>query len=472
MSGNIPTPFLTKKRTRHILITMVKKKNFDTWLKKQNREIKELVAHSDFHPTRNRTILVHGDHGKLLQVITGVNNAVELFDLSVTAGFLSNALSTEFLETTSFQIDGEGFTTEELVKAHVGWGMESYKFDTYKSKSRTSPSLQWSKGVDKLRANTFIESMYLVRNLINPPANHMGPAELEKESKILAKQHKAKVKVIKDKALIKENLPMIFAVGDSSPRRPRLIDMHWGDEKHPKLTLIGKGVCFDTGGLDIKPSQYMKHMKKDMGGAAHVLGLAHLIMALNIPVRLRVLIPAVENSISGKAFRPGDIFTSRKGLTIENTNTDAEGRLILSDSLTLASEEETDLIIDFATLTGSARAALGPDVPPFFSNCDKTSNDLQSISEKVHDQVWRMPLWQPYKRNIENKIADLVNSSGVPGDLIYSALFLESFLIDNPNWIHMDVFAWEQFGRPGRTQGAADTGMRAVFAMLEKRYGG
>lgn len=250
-----------------------------------------------------------------------------------------------------------------------------------------------------------------------------------------------------------------------------MIDLRWGNPKRPKVTLVGKGVVFDTGGVDIKPAKAMELMKKDMGGAAHVLAAARIIMALRIPVRLRVIIPAVENAVSDRAFRPSDVFTSRKGVTIENTNTDAEGRLILSDALALACEEKPDLLVDFATLTGSARVALGFEVPAMFSNNDKIAERLQKISMEVEDPVWRMPLWRPYRRVLKSGVADLINSTGQPGDLIYSALFLEHFVEEKTDWVHLDLFAWEPSGKPGRPRGGTDMGLRAVVTLIEDRYG-
>lgn len=300
----------------------------------------------------------------------------------------------------------------------------------------------------------------------------MGPEELENATKILTEKHDVELKVIKDKALLTKNFPMIFDVGNASDRRPRLIDFHWGNPKHPKVTLVGKGVCFDTGGLDIKPSQFMITMKKDMGGAAHVLGLSHMIMSLNLPIRLRVLIPAIENSVSGNAYRPSDILKSRKGLSVEVGNTDAEGRLVLADALTYACEDNPELLIDFATLTGAARIALGHDLPALFSNNDKTAHKIQTMSAKanIDDAVWNLPLWQPYRKELDSPIADISSTGGKAGATT-AALFLQEFIDNNIEWIHMDIFAWEQNGKASRPKGGADTGMRAIFAFLEDRYG-
>ncbi|MGB1077723.1 MAG: leucyl aminopeptidase family protein, partial [Bdellovibrionales bacterium] len=323
---------------------------------------------------------------------------------------------------------------------------------------------------NKKRVEAHIKSICLVRDMINTPANDLGPKELASCVQNIAKEHKAKVKVIDNQKTLEKDFPLVFTVGKASDRAPRLIDMTWGKEKDPKITLVGKGVIYDTGGLNLKPGQYMKNMKKDMGGAAHVLGIANIIMAMKLPVRLRLIIPAVENSISGPAFRPGDILKSRKGLTVENTNTDAEGRLILADALTLASEEDTEIIIDCATLTGSARAALGPDVPPFFSTNPTVAKELQALSFVEQDNLWFMPLLEQYNKTIESSIADIVNSAGSPGDLIYSALFLKKFLNRTPDWVHVDMYAWCDNPNPGRPSAGSDTGLRALYSYLEKRF--
>lgn len=461
-------PYISKKRKTHISVTALREKDFDSWLKKQRSVVKTQVKNENFSPSGTTIFVVHNERGKVKEIIGGVHDKLQLYDFARVARAIQQRFSEDFLKETSFEI--KGLRGHDLNKAYIGWGLAAYEFSTYKKPFKSAPALLWSGDVDKNHVNAMIESIFGVRSLVNLPANDLGPEELEKVANALADDFKAKIKVVKGQVLEKE-FPMINAVGDSSPRRPRLIDLNWGNAKHPKLTIVGKGVCFDTGGLDIKPSQHMRLMKKDMGGAAHAMALGRLVMAHKLPVCLRILVPAVENSVSGQAFRPGDIFTSRKGLTIENTNTDAEGRLILSDTLTLASEEAPDLIIDFATLTGSARAALGPDVPPFFSNNEKIAQDLRKVSEDVEDSVWPMPLVQGYNKLIESPIADLINSAGAPGDLIYSALFLEKFLIGKPDWIHLDIFAWENTGRAGRPKGGADTGLRATFAYLQKRYG-
>lgn len=439
--------------------------------------MKDQAAANGFKGAPRSTLIIRDAKSKVTAIITGVNAPLQYFDLAATADKIKREVAASSLKTMSFYLVCEKLTKAEIEKAHIGWGWACYRFNTYKQPDETqTPALLPAASVDKPRIEGLIRTVDTLRNMVNAPSNDCGPEELQTHTEALAKKYKAKTKTILDQALLKNNFPLIYTVGKASPRRPRLIELVWGNENHPKLTLIGKGVCFDTGGLNIKPGASMRYMKKDMGGAAHVLALADMIMALKIPVHLRVLVAAVENAINGEAFRPGDIIKSRKGLFVENTNTDAEGRLILADTITFACEDSPELIIDFATLTGSARVALGPDIPAMFCNDDTIAADLQKLSFEVEDPLWRMPLWQPYRKHNESAVADLQNSSGMPGDLPYSALFLESFLGKTksgkvPSWVHIDTYAWEQTGRPGRPSGAADCGMRAVLALIEKRYG-
>ena len=352
----------------------------------------------------------------------------------------------------------------------LGWALELYRFDPFRKTEWRKSRLVVPKGVDRMALLEQAEATFAVRDMINAPANLFGPAELEAEARLLARAHKAKIKVISGPNLSK-GFPLIHVVGASSPRKPRLIDFTWGNAKHPKVTLVGKGVCFDTGGLDIKPSSGMLIMKKDMGGAANVLGLAHLIMAAKLPVRLRVLIPAVENSISGEAFRPGDVFKTRKGLTVEIGNTDAEGRLVLCEALALADEEKPDLLIDMATLTGAARVALGPDLPPFYTDDDKLALRLAHHASAMNDPLWRMPLWRPYNAMIETPIADLNNAGqgGFAGS-ITAALFLRRFVGQAKSYVHFDIFGWTPTAKPGRPKGGEAQAMRTLFATIAERF--
>ena len=314
--------------------------------------------------------------------------------------------------------------------------------------------------------------MTLARDLINTPANDMGPADLEAAARTLAASHNAEIRAIIGDDLLAQNFPLIHAVGRAAAATaaPRLIDMVWGDNKHPHVTLVGKGVCFDTGGLDIKPESGMLNMKKDMGGAATALALAHMIMARGLKVRLRVLIPAVENSIAGGSFRPRDIYTSRKGITVEIGNTDAEGRLVLADALSLADEEKPALIADFATLTGAARVALGPDVPAFFTDDDALADELMGCAASENDPLWRLPLWRPYEAMLESKVADINNVGGSQGGAITAALFMRRFVAAE-SWLHFDLFAWSASAKPGRPEGGDCQAARALYALLAARYG-
>jgi leucyl aminopeptidase len=348
----------------------------------------------------------------------------------------------------------------------LGFALSKYRYTRYASQVAHAAELICPVGVDKANINAIISGEFLTRDLINTPANDMGPSELEEEVRKLAKKHKATISVITGDALLKQNLPMIHAVGRASARAPRLIDMRWGDNG-PSLTLVGKGVCFDTGGLNIKPGSSMGLMKKDMGGAAHVLGLAQMIMATNLKLRLRVLIPAVENAIGNSAFRPQDILTSRKGLTVEINNTDAEGRLVLADALALADETPPDLMICIATLTGAARVAVGPDIAPYFTDDAGLSHVVATAAQNVSDPVWQLPLHAPYETMIEPGIADLDNApKGGFAGAITAALFLKRFVSDTQKFIHFDCYGWQPSNAPARPKGGVGQGTRALFQAI------
>ena len=353
----------------------------------------------------------------------------------------------------------------------LGWCLELYKYDPFRATKIKAATLSAPKGVKADTVARLANAVFTVRDQVNTPANLFGPDEIEKAARLLAKKARAKIRVVTGAALAK-GFPLIHTVGLASPRKARLIDMTWGSPRDPKVTLVGKGVCFDTGGLDIKPSSGMLLMKKDMGGAANILGLAGLVMAAKLKLRLRVLVPAVENAIAGDAFRPGDVFKSRKGLTVEIGNTDAEGRLILCDALALADEEKPDLIIDMATLTGAARVALGPDLPPFYTDDDQLAADISRHGAATNDPLWRMPFWRPYDDMIATPIADLNNAGqgGFAGS-ITAALFLRRFVERAKAYVHFDIYAWVPTAKPGRPRGGESQAMRAMFSLLRKRYG-
>jgi leucyl aminopeptidase len=355
--------------------------------------------------------------------------------------------------------------------AALGWCLDQYRYDPYRPAPFKGSTLATPKGFDRTAVIASANAAFLVRDLVNTPANLLGPDALESAARKVAKAGSGKIRVVKGEAL-RRGFPLIHAVGSAAEQAPRLVDFTWGNARHPKVTLVGKGVCFDTGGLDIKPSAGMLLMKKDMGGAANVLGLAQLIMQSKLHVRLRVLLPIVENSISDEAFRPGDVYKSRKGLTVEIGNTDAEGRLILADALALADEESPDLLVDMATLTGAARVALGPDLPPFYTDDDQLADAIVRHGMAQNDPVWRLPLWRPYAEMITSPLAD-INNAGAGGfaGSITAALFLRRFVEKAKAYVHFDIFAWTPTAKPGRPKGGEAQGMRALLEVLRERYG-
>ncbi len=364
----------------------------------------------------------------------------------------------------------DGLSEAGATRAALGWALGSYRFTRYKSDVPPISELVWPDGADRAAVTAAATATWLARDLINTPAADLGPDGLAEAAVALAKEFKARHAVIVGDELIERNLPAIHAVGRAADRAPRLIDLTWGRKSAPKVTLVGKGVCFDTGGLDLKPSRAMALMKKDMGGAAVALGLARMIMAARLPVRLRVLIPAVENSVSGNAMRPRDVLQTRKGVTVEVGNTDAEGRLILADALALAVEEEPALLLDFATLTGAARSAVGTEIAALFSPDDALAESLCRHGVSEDDPVWRLPLWRPYRRLIDSPVADINNAGDSPyAGAITAALFLSEFVADGVPWAHFDIMAWNVGNRPGRPEGGEAMAMRAAFAAIKER---
>jgi leucyl aminopeptidase len=354
--------------------------------------------------------------------------------------------------------------------AALAFALGCYRFTRYRKAEPRSIKLDLPQSVAREDLEHIVEGVTLARDLINTPANDMGPAQLEQAARKLAARHAATITAVVGDELLEQNFPLIHAVGRAAAAAPRLIDLSWGEAAHPRVTLVGKGVCFDTGGLDIKPETGMLNMKKDMGGAATALALAHMIMARGLKLRLRVLIPAVENAIAGASFRPRDIYTSRKGVTVEIGNTDAEGRLILADALALADEDKPALIADFATLTGAARVALGPDVPAFFTDDDRLADDLMRAAKTENDPLWRLPLWRPYESMLESKVADINNVGGSQGGAITAALFMRRF-VSAQSWVHFDLFAWTPSAKSGRPEGGECQVARALYVLLAARYG-
>jgi leucyl aminopeptidase len=378
------------------------------------------------------------------------------------------------LPVATYRVDAD-LSPKEADTAALGWALGSYSFDRYRENGKIFANLLWPKTARRDHIESTAQATRLVRDLITTPASDMGPADLAKAAAGVAKAFDADFRILVGDELLEHNYPSIHAVGRAAAadRQPRLIDFTWGLADARKVTLVGKGVCFDTGGLDLKPASGMKMMKKDMGGGAHVLGLAHMIMAAQIPVRLRVLIPAVENSVSGNAMRPLDVIKTRQGLTVEIGNTDAEGRVVLSDALAEACSEKPELIVDFATLTGAARVALGTGLPALFANDDKLAADAMRLGCQTGDPVWHMPLWRPYRKLIDGAVADISNSPSVPqGGAITAALFLNEFVDSEIPWVHLDVMGWNSRSTPGRPEGGEAMGMRAMYAVIAERFGG
>jgi leucyl aminopeptidase len=424
----------------------------------------EYARVTDFSAAAGAVALLPGTDGRIAAVLLGVGDT----EAGPARAMLTGNLATE-LPTGSYRL----VEPSDPTLSAVAFGLGGYRFTAYRHRHGDAPRLAMPAGADAGEVRRIVDGVALARDLINTPANDMGPAELADAAKALAARYAAAFTVTVGDELQRANFPLIHAVGAAAAkgREPRLVEIHWGDPAHPKVTLVGKGVTFDTGGLDIKPSSSMLLMKKDMGGAANVLGLAGMIMDAKLPVRLRVLIPTVENAISGAAFRPGDIFRSRKGITVEIGNTDAEGRLILADALALAAEEEPALIFDLATLTGAARVALGPDIVPFYTGDDALAADISRHADATADPMWRMPLWAPYFKLFDSKVADLNNagSSGFAGS-ITAALFLSRFVTDTSRWLHADIFGWAPSAKAAKPEGGEAQAIRAIYALLRGRF--
>lgn len=445
-------------------IRPLRKADFPQWLSEAAPPVKRWIEATGFEIDPGKHRVVPGRDGEIAEVLLGLGDEPSPWDWA--------ALPTE-LPAGSFHVSAE-LSKKDADSGALGFALGTYRFERLrKSSEKELARLAWPGGCDRKRVQSAIEATFLVRDLINTPASDMGPAELASVAEEVGRKYGGRVRVIVGDELLHQGYPAIHAVGRaaSPDRAPRLIDIELGDPNHPKVTLVGKGVCFDTGGLDLKPSNNMKLMKKDMGGGAHALGLASMVRDAGIPVRLRVLIPAVENSVSGSALRPLDVVRSRKGTTIEIGNTDAEGRVILADALTEASSETPSLLIDFATLTGAARVALGAELPALFCDDEETAKSLLAKSESESDPLWRMPLFKSYRKQIESKVADLTNSTDSPlAGAITAALFLQEFVASGIPWVHVDHMAWNMSSRPGRPEGGEAMGMRAAFALIEERF--
>ena len=431
------------------------------WRANAAPEASAWVGNTGFTARPDSTCLVPGRGGRLASVLVGVDTSDDPWALAGVP---------DAVPAGAYHLDLK-WSSRNLERAALGWALAAYRFDRYRKSTPPAALLFPGSAAAADSARALARAMARVRDLINTPANDMMPKDLAAAVSELATEHGADVGVVTGAALLDEGYPAIHAVGRASAHRPRLIDLTWGDSHAPRLTLVGKGVCFDSGGLDIKTASGMRLMKKDMGGAAHAIGLAELVMSAALPVRLRLLVPAVENAIAGNAYRPGDVLATRKGLTIEVDNTDAEGRIVLSDALTEGATDSPDLMIDFATLTGAARIALGADLPAMFSNDETVAAGIAQAGRDVHDEVWRMPLHAPYRALIESKVADIMNGASQPfGGAITAALFLQAFVPDEIPWAHFDIMAWTARAKPARPVGGEAMALRAVFEFLERRY--
>ena len=445
-------------------IHLVDKDSFAGWVKKRPAEDRALLEAHRFDGKKSLSFVLLPRGGDF-EVVSAVKKAASLSPWCL-------AKLAESLPEGTYRL-AEG----EPGPAALGWLLAQHRFDVYRSKDEPERGPRVLVTSEAARVDTAVrlaEATAFVRDLVNTPAADLGPAELEEAAREVATSGGVQLRVTKGDELA-DGYPLIAAVGGAATpeRGPRLIEFEWGKPGDPRIAIVGKGVCFDTGGLDLKPASGMRLMKKDMGGAAHALALARLIMAERLPVRLHLLIPAVENAVSGAAYRPGDIVKSRKGTFVEIDNTDAEGRLILADALTKAVEGEPDLIVDFATLTGAARVALGPDLPAFFANSDDLAATTEQSACAVEDPLWRMPLWEPYEEMLKSDLADFANASNSPmAGCITAALFLKKFVPDAINWAHLDTFAWRDAAKPGRPKGGEALGLRAVFETLFDRYRG
>ncbi len=452
---------LLAKAASSISVHCVTPAGFDGLKASLPKEAKAHLAALGYEPKPGALALLPGEGGKLGGVVFGVS---EKDGDPFIIGKLPKDLPSGAYHFVTPPADP--------AQSALAWLLGSYSFSRYKAAGRKPADLVVAdKGV-RDRASLMADAVAMGRDLINTPANDMTPSALAKAALDLAKTYGAKATAIIGDQLLKKNFPLIHAVGRASVEAPRLIDITWGNPKHPKVTLVGKGVCFDTGGLDIKPSAGMFLMKKDMGGAATAITAARMIMAAKLKVRLRLLVPIVENVIAGNAFRASDVIKSRKALTVEIGNTDAEGRLILADALTLASEEKPDLLIDYATLTGAARVALGPDLPPFYTDDEKLAADIAAAGAAVNDPVWRLPLWPAYDRMLDSKIADLssTGAGGMAGS-VTAALFLRRFVASGIPHAHFDIYGWVPTAKPGRPEGGEPQAARLTFELLQRRYG-
>ena len=456
--------FQTTPAASAIPITFATKASWDAILAELPSQARQFAQANGFAAKPGACLTLPTAEGQIAQVLFGIEDGSSPSRDLFRPGLLPNLLPPGLYRFAN--------APHDMRLAALSFALGSYHFDRYRKRDRPDVRLVAPDGVDVTAVSRTVEAATLARDLINTPSNDMGPEELARAAQALAERFGASFNCITGEELTRQNFPLIHAVGMASSRAPRLIDLSWGDPAHPRVTLVGKGVCFDTGGLDLKPSAGMLIMKKDMGGAANVLALAQMVMDAKLQVRLRVLIPAVENAVAGNAFRPLDVFPSRKGLNVEIGNTDAEGRLVLADALALACEEKPDLLIDLGTLTGAARVALGPDLPPFYTDDGALAQELAACAKAENDPLWRMPLWAPYDSWLDSKVAHVNNApSGAFAGSITCALFLKRFVEGAGSWLHVDIYGWTPSAKPARPEGGECQAARAIFRLLSQRYG-
>jgi leucyl aminopeptidase len=460
----MPSIFETARTTPAISIFFATRSTWEGVRARLPAPARQFAAANGFAAKPGACLTLPGTDGQIAQVVFGLEEAASKSRDPFRPGALPGLLPPGVYRFANAPHDSR--------LAALAFALGSYRFRRYRSADPPDVRLVPPDGLDVMDITRMADAVQLARDLINTPSNDMGPEQLAQAAQHLARRFDAQFSCIVGDDLARQNFPLIHAVGMASPRAPRLIDLSWGDPAHPRVTLVGKGVCFDTGGLDLKPSSSMLIMKKDMGGAACVLALAQMVMDARLKLRLRVLIPAVENAVGGNAFRPLDVFPSRKGLAVEIGNTDAEGRLVLADALALACEEKPDLLIDMGTLTGAARTALGPDLPPFYTDDERLAQDVARLADRENDPLWRLPLWSAYDAWLDSKVADLNNApSGSFAGSITCALFLQRFVENAKSWLHVDIYGWTPSARPARPEGGECQAARAIYRLLGERYG-
>jgi leucyl aminopeptidase len=453
-------PFITDSANA-VPIHAIRTADWKSWIERHSETLRRLATALDFQAQNARIMLAPATDGSIERVLFGVGDKANVNVMGALA---------QHLPAGDYRI---AFAPREFdpTAIAVAWGLGAYAFDRYKKRKRPAPRLVTPEGADMDEAGRIVEASWLARDLVNTPTNDMGPEALHAAAEKVARECGAEFEAIVGDDLLTQNYPLLHAVGRAAAEAPRLLHLSWGAEDAPRVALVGKGITFDTGGLDIKPAAGMRMMKKDMGGAAHALALGQLVMQSKLNVRLDVFLAVAENSIAANAFRPGDVIASRKGLTVEIDNTDAEGRLVLADALTRACEDQPALLLDFATLTGAARTALGPDIPPFYTGEEALAAEFAAASLAATDPIWRMPLWDAYEGDMDTPIADLKNTGdGAMAGSIYGALFLRRF-VTVPAWAHFDIFAWAPKEKPGRPQGGEAQALRASYRVIKARFG-